>query len=173
MECQGLPTPQPTPYKLCPATAACLPEPTVACSPEPEPEPEPEPTGSAGPACTSNAELDAALETVNGECCDEPTEDCSGGYPATCNTGCAAVLRPLQAACAAFLMAGGKALAPVMHLIDAAVATCPAQCEPRPVDTRSADCIAADRELDEEALCRGWNLHWDANAKTCTGGGGH
>jgi hypothetical protein len=145
MECQGLPTPQPTPYKSCPATAACLPEPTVACSPEPEPEPEPEPTGSAGPACTSNAELDAALETVNGECCDEPTEDCSGGYPATCNTGCAAVLRPLQAACAAFLMAGGKALAPVMHLIDAAVATCPAQCEPRPVDTRSADCIAADR----------------------------
>ena len=126
--------------------------------------------GRPGPACTSNAELDAALEAVNAECCDEPTEDCSSGYPATCNADCAAVLRPLQAACAAFLTSGGKALAPVMHLIDAAVATCPAQCEPRPVDTRGAECIAADREADEEAMCRGWNLHWDAKAKTCSGG---
>ena len=29
---------------------------------------------------------------------------------------------------------------------------------------------ATKREADEEAMCRRWNLHWDAKAKTCRGG---
>jgi hypothetical protein len=34
-------------------------------------------------ACSTVTELDAALDLVNQACCDEPTEDCSSGYPAT------------------------------------------------------------------------------------------
>lgn len=82
------------------------------------------------------------------------------------------MLRPVQAACAAFLAAGGNALAPVKQLIDATAATCPAQCEPRPADdTRSAECVAADCDADLAEICRGWNLQWDGKAKTCTGAG--
>ena len=33
-------------------------------------------------------------DALNDECCDEATEDCSSGRPATCNIGCARVLLP-------------------------------------------------------------------------------
>ena len=75
------------------------------------------------------AEFQAVLDPINTECCDEPTEDCSSGYPATCNAGCAAVLLPVQAACADFLHGAG--LKPVKKAIDAA-----AQC---PVRVRGGD----------------------------------
>jgi hypothetical protein len=42
-------------------------------------------------------------QTVQARCCDEPTEDCSGGYPRTCNTGCAAVFLPFWAECGSLL----------------------------------------------------------------------
>ena len=68
-------------------------------------------------------EFQAMLEPVNADCCDEPAEDCSSGYPATCNVDCAAVLLPLQAACADFL--GGMGMKPVQERIDTAAANCP------------------------------------------------
>jgi hypothetical protein len=40
-------------------------------------------TGAGG-----SCDLSARTTTVNDECCDEPTEDCSGGRPHTCNAGC-------------------------------------------------------------------------------------
>ena len=40
------------------------------------------------------ADFDDRTQAVNDECCDEPTEDCSSGPPATCNLGCAHVLLP-------------------------------------------------------------------------------
>ena len=69
------------------------------------------------------AEFQAVLDPINTECCDEPTEDCSSGYPATCNADCAAVLLPVQAACADFLHGAG--LKPVKKAIDTAAAQCP------------------------------------------------
>ena len=32
-------------------------------------------------------------------CCDEPTEDCSSGAPASCNSDCAAVFLPFWTDC--------------------------------------------------------------------------
>lgn len=43
---------------------------------------------------TGSCELTARTQTVNNECCDEPSEDCSSGRPATCNVGCARVVLP-------------------------------------------------------------------------------
>eukprot|EP01047_Picozoa_sp_COSAG01_P092341 COSAG01_NODE_23731_length_803_cov_9.666193_1_plen_167_part_00 len=40
---------------------------------------------------------------VQAECCDDPSEDCSGGAPHTCNAGCAAVFLPFWADCGAQL----------------------------------------------------------------------
>jgi hypothetical protein len=65
----------------------------------------------------------------------------------------------MQATCASFLALVGMAAT-----VDAAVANCPAEC---PADTRSEECVTADRE----AMCREWGFHWDAARKTCTAGG--
>eukprot|EP01047_Picozoa_sp_COSAG01_P001817 COSAG01_NODE_44_length_32259_cov_19.234297_1_plen_654_part_00 len=42
-------------------------------------------------------------QQVQARCCDEVTEDCSGGYPRTCNAGCAAVFLPFWAECGSLL----------------------------------------------------------------------
>ena len=51
----------------------------------------------------SAADLSARSDEVTTECCDEDSEDCSSGAPATCNSGCAAVLRPYVQECTATL----------------------------------------------------------------------
>jgi hypothetical protein len=108
----------------CVADGAAVRPPPPAPPTKPGRTPPPPPAGSAL-SCSSADELNAAFEPVTAECCDEPSEDCSSGYPATCNAGCAAVLLPVQAACDGFLAAGGIAFVPVKNLIDAAAATCP------------------------------------------------
>ena len=117
MECQG---------ELGPV--ACVADGTAVLPTSPPPPTKPGRTPSPSPGsavlCSSLDEMNAALAPVNVECCDEPTEDCSSGYPATCNAGCAALLLPVQAACDDFLAASG--LKPIKNLIDAAAATCPA-----------------------------------------------
>jgi hypothetical protein len=42
-------------------------------------------------------------QQVQARCCDEATEDCSGGYPRTCNAGCAAVFLPFWTECGSLL----------------------------------------------------------------------
>ena len=48
-------------------------------------------------------DLAARTQAVNDECCDEKSEDCSSGTPATCNVGCADVLLPFFEDCSAAL----------------------------------------------------------------------
>jgi hypothetical protein len=72
-------------------------------------------------SCSSTDEFAAVFAPVNTECCDEPAEDCSTGFPATC----AAVLLPAQTACAEFMTAGGLAMAATKQLVDRAAALCP------------------------------------------------
>jgi hypothetical protein len=45
----------------------------------------------------------ARAQAVQTECCDEPSEDCSGGVPRICNAGCAAIFLPFWNDCAAQL----------------------------------------------------------------------
>jgi hypothetical protein len=53
--------------------------------------------GGDGKAC---ADLNDRIAAVNDTCCDEASEDCSSGQPATCNLGCAHVLLPFFDDCA-------------------------------------------------------------------------
>lgn len=51
--------------------------------------------------CDTAADFELISTSVTAECCDEATESCSAGLPATCNAGCSAVLLPANAACTA------------------------------------------------------------------------
>ena len=56
------------------------------------------------PECTDMLTMQAMfMPAVMDECCDEDSEDCSNGFPSTCNGRCAEVLLPMQDACSAFL----------------------------------------------------------------------
>ena len=76
--------------------------------------------GGGGPICDDLGDRTAA---VNDECCDEATEDCSSGRPATCNLGCAHVLLPFFDDCSGALgEEGAGQFADVVALCHAAEA---------------------------------------------------
>jgi hypothetical protein len=52
--------------------------------------------GYDGRAC---GDFNARMTALAAECCDEPSEDCSSGTPATCNAGCAALMLPFRDDC--------------------------------------------------------------------------
>lgn len=57
----------------------------------------PDDGSSTPPAPCGN--LNDRIDAVNGECCDEPSEDCSSGSPSTCNPSCAHVVLPFFEEC--------------------------------------------------------------------------
>ena len=69
--------------------------------------------------CTNNAEFQAYNKRAMRVCCDEPSEDCSGGVVKVCNYDCARVLLPMHEKCTHLLSGLGK------MAVDAAAAKCP------------------------------------------------
>jgi hypothetical protein len=65
-------------------------------------------------------------DAVNRECCDEDGEDCTGGYPRSCNAGCAAVFLPFWEDCHSALGKDSRSLEPVVALCEA-VAPAPSE----------------------------------------------
>jgi hypothetical protein len=63
--------------------------------------------------------LATRINAANVECCNEPSEDCSSGAPATCNAGCAGVFLPFWADCGAQLPSSASFL-PVVARCQAA-----------------------------------------------------
>ena len=83
--------------------------------------------GRDSATCKTSDLADRAGDVAH-ECCDEPTEDCSSGQPASCNPGCAAVLVPYYLDCRETLRAepgGGEVLAAVQAAVQ--------QCDSTPV----------------------------------------
>lgn len=66
--------------------------------------------GQCGDIASRSAEMTAT-------CCDEATEDCSGGYPTTCNIDCARVLLP-------FFLECSEELGDAFGMMDHVVALC-------------------------------------------------
>jgi hypothetical protein len=79
---------------------------------------------------------------VTTECCDEAGEDCSGGYPHTCNAACAAIFLPFWSECRSAL---GRQFEPVVALCEAAGAAAPSLVEQLSVEcmdgSAAADCV--------------------------------
>ena len=55
--------------------------------------------GEKGGASCTNDEISRQIAAINAECCDEPSEDCSGDMFHTCNAGCSALITLFWAAC--------------------------------------------------------------------------
>ena len=102
--------------------------------------------GGSG-ACTSST-VAARSDLVTAECCDEPTEDCSGGAPATCNSDCAAVLVPYLEDCQNVLRSSGGGSA-LVKTLQSAVQECAA-----PV----YECICVERWSGVNCEVR--HAHW-------------
>jgi hypothetical protein len=66
-------------------------------------------------------DLESMSAAVTRECCDEPGEDCTGGYPHTCNAGCAAVFLSFWSECESALGKSSRNFEPVVALCNAAV----------------------------------------------------
>eukprot|EP01047_Picozoa_sp_COSAG01_P031974 COSAG01_NODE_2293_length_7967_cov_83.137646_5_plen_343_part_00 len=64
--------------------------------------------------------LNARANAVQTECCNEPAEDCSSGYPASCNAGCATTFLPFMADCGALLGVVAAQYQPVVAMCQAA-----------------------------------------------------
>jgi hypothetical protein len=65
------------------------------------------------------SDLPARPDAVNYECCDEAGEDCTGGYPRSCNAGCAVVFLPFWEGCRSALGKDSRSLEPVVALCEA------------------------------------------------------
>ena len=85
-------------------------------------------TPSSQSTCTAS-DLAARSAAVTAECCDEPTEDCSSGQPATCNLGCAAVLVPYYQDCQGALQGDAEILAAVQSAVQQCASTPRYQCD--------------------------------------------
>ena len=79
----------------------------------------------SGEASCDADELSWRMGDINHECCDEASEDCSGGYPHSCNAGCAAVFLPFWAECHAALGKDSPNYEPVVEMCEAAAGPAP------------------------------------------------
>eukprot|EP01052_Picozoa_sp_SAG31_P035914 SAG31_NODE_4399_length_3269_cov_11.372871_4_plen_260_part_00 len=92
--------------------------------------------------CSNALQLSNAVVDMDRECCDEPDEDCSSGYPASCNEGCANVLLPIRAACREYLSGGFPGLSKIKAIIDVAADRCAVfNCDSYPCQN-GATCMA-------------------------------
>jgi hypothetical protein len=73
-----------------------------------------------GEGTCDSAALPSRTEAITTECCDEPSEDCTGGYPHTCNEGCAALFLPFWDDCRLALGKDSGSFEPVVALCAAA-----------------------------------------------------
>ena len=74
-------------------------------------------------------DIESRTAAVNAECCDEASEDCTGGAPRTCNAGCAAVLEPYWRDCQSTLsQLGGGAF----EVLQSTIVLCSSAAGPPP-----------------------------------------
>jgi len=69
------------------------------------------------------ADLSARSAEITAECCDEPTEDCTGGTPHVCNEGCAAIFLPFWGDCRTALGEDSGRFEAAVALCEATVAS--------------------------------------------------
>ncbi len=74
-------------------------------------------------SCDDITELQGLMDVASVECCDQT--DCSSGFPKTCSRRCAAMLLPMQLACANVL--SNKLYAPINAAIVDVAARCPTE----------------------------------------------
>ena len=99
---------------------------------------------SAAASCDAN-ELSWRTDGITTACCDDPGEDCSGGYPHTCNPDCARLFLSFWDECHSQLGEDSQHYEPVVALCEAAVNLVPSIAEQLNVEctdgTPATECI--------------------------------
>jgi hypothetical protein len=98
--------------------------------------------GGAGSTCSA-ADLPSRTDAITAECCDEPSEDCTGGYPRTCNAGCAALFLPFWDDCHSALGKDSRNFEPVVALCEASALVAPTLAEQLNVECSDGTAAAA------------------------------
>jgi len=90
-------------------------------------------------------ELAWRMDGINSACCDDPSEDCSGGYPTTCNTDCATLFLAFWDECRSALGKSSRNYEPVVAMCEAVVSATPPLAQQLNVacsdGTAAADCV--------------------------------
>ena len=97
---------------------------------------------NGGASCTSD-EQSRQIAAINTECCNESTEDCSGGMVHSCNAGCSALITPFWTACQAVLV--GR----VREILSDAAALCPSVSESATSLQLMPNCLAGSPITDD------------------------
>ena len=107
------------------------------------------------PSCDLD-ELTWRSGDIDRECCDEPSEDCTGGHPQSCNAGCAALFLPFWAECRAALGKDSPEFEPVVAMCEAAASIAPSLAQQLNVacsdGTAASECVPECCELLHGAL---------------------
>lgn len=106
-------------------------------------------TQSSEPSCDPD-EMSWRTRDINRECCNEPSEDCTGGYPRICNAGCAALFLPFWTECRMALGTEIGNLESVVEMCEAAASAAPSLAQQLNVacsdGTPAAECVPECRE---------------------------
>jgi hypothetical protein len=91
------------------------------------------------------ADLPTHTDAITAECCDEPSEDCTGGYPHSCNAACAAIFLPFWEECRSALGQSSSHFEPTVALCEAAMHSAPSLAEQLNVEcsdgTATSECV--------------------------------
>ncbi len=91
------------------------------------------------------ADLPTHTDAITAECCDEPSEDCTGGYPHSCNAACAAIFLPFWEECRTALGQSSSHFEPTVALCEAAMHSAPSLAEQLNVEcsdgTATSECV--------------------------------
>ena len=93
------------------------------------------------------ADLPSRSTQITATCCDEPGEDCSDGYPHTCNSGCAAILLAFWTDCHSSLGKNSAQFEPAVALCEAASPATAAPSLAEQLNVQCADGTAAADSL--------------------------
>ena len=100
-------------------------------------------------------DLDSRSAEVTRVCCDEPEEDCTGGYPHSCNAGCAATFLPFWEECRSALGKSSSSFEPVVALCTASAGTSGAASRPSLAEQLNLQCTDGTAAAECVPECSG------------------
>jgi hypothetical protein len=112
----------------CTMDAAAGPGRSPSPPPPLSPPPSPPPSPSGCDSCSTFPQFNTCIGLVTKSCCDEPSEKCVNGQPATCNSGCGRVLKPMISKCKQVL--AKPYMLTTKAALEKAASKCPASFKP-------------------------------------------
>jgi hypothetical protein len=101
------------------------------------------------------SDLESRSAEVTQVCCDEPEEDCTGGYPHSCNAGCAATFLPFWEECRTALGKDSQRFEPVVALCTASAGSSGTASRPSLAEQLNLQCTDGTAAAECVPQCSG------------------